>query len=490
MPQNQGSLYKIKKSQLSLMRGYSDLHFLSSAENKFLMGLMELCQSQVYTTPEPEALNSVDVSRGQLISWLKDKNVGSSPTIVKRRSQDFVNYGLFSKGSLSRPGTPPIDVFSLNDLGDVIALNPDTSEFADHRPHRNKLKDMRNQLVIADAQILDRNLHVQYARSERLWNGVFGSCMRTSFKDGRKTDPFTTTYQFGKDPIDIVTSAQSDSEIAHVNDLRTIRAIMTLVCISVKNQTDNNLDVKNEFFIDIVDLCMLMGLDGSGSNRNTIRKSMDRLYSTNFHIKLDSSSEGGQDFIDFFGFNVGTDDFNCRFLTEMDSSLDREFGGGVVRHPRWYRIVLHSKSFQDLLNPNAHTTFIDNKDILRLSSGLLHLFYSWVSRRCGRHGHVKATVSIQNLQRQLLPGRRDDNFRANFVGQLKDYTIKSGGEWVSGEANRTSLFGYKIQIQPHPTTFYEISCWRDKKDRVVGDGSHHNRLLSEKQAKLEFVTDS
>lgn len=488
---DQGSVYRAKQHQLKLMKNYGELPFLTKSERSFLLDLMELLLVELSDNPE---LEEISVSRSRLSLWLKSKGVGSSLTLIKKRSQAITDYGLFAKSTSARPGRKPYDIFILSELRDVINnAAPAKEVYEDFRPHIGKLSEIKNQLVIADAQILDRNLPVHYARSERLWNGVLGSCMRSSNSDSRGSDPFTTIYRFGPDTIEIITSAQSDSETAHINDQRTIRTIMTLVHLAIQERREIGAEIKNEFFVDIVDLCNLMELDGSGANRDTVRKSMERLYSTNFHIKLDSTSAAGQQFVDFFGFSVGADDFNFRFLTEMDSSLDRKYGGGAVRRPRWYRISLHSKTFQDLVDTETISTFIDNKELLGLSSGMLHLLYSWCTWNVKRAGNRKAVATMRRLQRQLIPASRYDTFLARLLNQLKRYTLSKGKLWDDHEPNSINLFGYKVKIIPDEANDFIVEAWRDKKDPVIGDNSLHNRQLrarsgaaGKEQVELEF----
>ncbi|MFA0809283.1 hypothetical protein [Microbulbifer epialgicus] len=480
-----GSVYRVRQRHLGQLKLYSELECLTKIERKFLLGLIELCSTRE-DTMDPET-SAIDVTRTELQEWLSEKSIGSGNTIIKKRSNALTEIGLFKKEKFQRPKCKPADLFILTDASEVIDAPTQVKQFKDHRPHRLKLKEIKTQLIEADSQILDTS-QIRLARSERLWNGVFGSCMRSSRTDPRRNQHFSTIYRFGSDQIEIVTSSQTDSEICHVDDQRTIRAIITMVCLQISERMDLSKEIKNEFYIDIVDLCRIMGLDGSGANRDTVRDSMKRLYSTNFNVLIDSDSETGHKFAAQFGITPGADDLNFRFLTELDSSIDREYGGGSIRRPRWYRIALHSKTFQDIADVNVISTFIDNKDILTVSSGLIHIFYTWCCIHVKRHGNRSVNITLPDLQRYMIPSARYDNFRDRFLMALKNHQEKSNEPWNNDGFNIIKLFGYVVKMEPDMANEFIFNAYRDKSDPIIGDKSIHNRLLksNKRQGQLEL----
>jgi len=479
-PNGTGSVYRIKERHLGQIKLYADLTCISEPEKKFVLALVELAHTLKanYVNYEKESIDTIDISRSLLQEWLKDKDQGSGDTILKKRSSSLAKIGLFDKSTYPIEKRKPADLFILKDSSEILHLPALKQTYEDHRPHRQSLKKIRSQLIEADSQILDNTLPLRLARSERLWNGVLGSCMRTSRSDPRKNEHFSTIYRFGSDRIEIVTSTQTTSEICHVDDQRTIRAIITLACVEIGERLDLGKEIKNEFFIDIVDLCELIGLDGSGSNRDTVRDSMERLYSTNFNLKLDSESETGKTFINQFGLSDGVDDLNYRFLTEFDSSIDRSYGGSAVRRPRWYRIALHSKTYNDLVDPKVISTFIDNKAILKVSSGLIHLFYTWCSIHVKRSGNRVISISLPDLHKQISPSSRYDNFRDRFLGSLKQHMRSHNLGSDITPMNRIPLFGYFVKAEEDDSFDYIFTAYRDKGDSVIGDKSMHNRLLT------------
>lgn len=483
-----GSVYRVKKRHLGQIKIYADLDCLSKTERTFLLGLLEICSSLDNSLENNSAI-TIDVSRPELQDWLRDKNIGAGDTILKKRSAALTDIGLFKKEKYQRPKCKPADLFILQDATDVLNVPARRQQFKDHRPHRQKLKEIKTQLIDMDAQVLDNSLSIRLARSEQLWNGVFGSCMRSSRTDPRRSEPFSTVYRIGGEPIEIITSSQSDSEICHVDDQRTIRSMITMICIEIAERVELGKPLRNEFYVDIVDLCGIMGLDGSGANRDTVRDSIKRLYSTNFNLILDSESENGNRFAERFGITPGADDLNFRFLTELDSSIDREYGGGSVRRPRWYRIALHSKTYQDLIDIDVISTFIDNKEILKVSSGLIHIFYTWCCIHVKRSGKRVLNITLPALQKYMIPASRYDNFRDRLLVALKHHQEKNGQVWNHDGENTISLFGYIVKMEPDLANDFIFTARRDKADPIIGDRSMHNRLLagSKRQGQLDLA---
>jgi len=491
-PKAAGSVYRVKNRHVDQIKLYSNLECITDFERKFILGLIGMASTLLTKIEDNDQSFFVDITRPELQDWLKEKKIGSGDTIIKKRSNALTDVGLFVKTKFQRPKCKPADHFILQDATDVIDKPAVVSKFGDHRSQRKNLREIKTSLIDSDAQVLDSSLPVRLARSERLWNGVFGSAMRTSRTDPRRNEPFTTIYRFGKDQIKIITSAQTDGEICHVDDQRTIRAVITLACIETAERIDLGKEIENAFYIDIVDLCAIMGLDGSGANRDTVRDSMKRLYSTNFNLIIDSESEAGSNFAKQFGITPGADDLNFRFLTELDSSIDRAYGGGSIRRPRWYRIAFHSKTFQDLIDPTVISTFIDNKEILKLSSGLIHIFYTWCCIHVKRRGKRVMSITLPDLQKALIPASRYDNFRDRLLTAIKRHQNNSPEGWDDLRPNIIKLFGYVIKMEADAAYDYIFTIFRDKNDLIIGDGSIHNRLShiteSKKKDKFEAVS--
>jgi len=475
--QQSGAVYKIKRKHLGQLKIFADLECLSDLERNFLMSLLEL---SVHLAQQKEYLDSdvILVYRSELQEWLKEKGMASGPTVIKKRSASLTDLGVFTLDVFQIPKRRPSNLHILQDATDIITIKaPVVRKFEDHRKHRKNLRDEDEQLALMDIQVLN-DINFPLARSERLWNGVFGSCMRASRLDPRRYDPITSIYKFGSEKITIVTSAQSDSTICHVDDQRTIRAIMSMVCIKINKLAIEKVQIQNNFAIDIVKLLKLMGYDDGGGNRDTIRDSLHRLYSTNFNIKLNPDGEETKKFVKQFGI-IPADDLNFRFLTELDSSIDKNEN---TRRPRRFRIALHSKTFQDLMDPKVISTFIDNKNILKVSNGLIHLLYSWCSINVKRSGQRVIETPLPRLQQQLVPAARYDNFKNRFIMALKGYLARDGQVFMPTELNEINLFGYYIQIRPDATYDFTVKAWRDKSDAIVGDNSTHNKIIGSQSA--------
>lgn len=476
-----GSIYRVTKAAISPITLYLSLDSLTTPEKQFISTLIELAVGA-----EGEI---VDISREDLRKALSARGYASGLTPIKDRSARLVEAGIFKKSKHKRPKVKASDLFELQSVSALSGrdLSP-AKKYADHRKSISEIKGVKTSLVEADKQILEVTSAFKVARSERLWNGVLGSAQRTSALDPRKGS-FVTTYLFGKEQITITT--ESSRDISVVEDQRTIRALNTLICLKISELAAQGKEIRNEFYIDIVELCSIMGIPSTGSSRDTVRDSMERLYHTNYRIELDPNAEVGKQFAAQFGLTPGTDDNNFRFLTEMDIASEKNGQSEIfdkdeklVRRPRWYRIALHSKTFADLIDPNVISTFIDNKDILKLQSGLLHLLYTWCSIHVKRSGRKVVSTNLNDLYRQTMPSSRIDNFKKTFITAAKAYQRKCGIEWVADGENVINLFGYIVRMTPSMKNEFDIEVTRDINDPVIGDNSKHNLLL--RQAALDF----
>ena len=351
----------------------------------------------------------------------------------------------------------------------MIAIgSPDYSApYADHRAGRSNIVALKKSLIESNAQVLDGSTAI-LARSEGLWNGVLGSAMRTS-RTSSADDEILTYYRYKGERVKIVTTA--DGDICHVDDQRTIRAIITMVHYKINEKIRQGEEVVNEFYIDLVDLCAIVGLSGGGANRSTFRESIQRLYGTNFCI-----AEGGQLAQDF-GLTAGADESRFSFISEMDTKKDREFGGSSVRKPRWYRIVLHSKTFENLANEAIVNTYVDNKEILKLKSGLMHIYYTWCSINVKRSGNRVISKTLREINQQIIPHEKYKNFKSRFISAIKQYMKSQNCQWSDNTENTFNLSGYIIAVKKHGNHDYILEARRDIKDPAIGNNSKHNQLL-------------
>lgn len=488
-----GSKYQIPKKCLGQFHYYNKLECLNTPEVNFITALLELAfekNGNDISSSDSESDDILfEITKDELKAQLLKNKHSCSDTLIKTRSKILFKLGVFKLNQFKREKSKSAHAYTLQLATKLTDIeSPNKKEFQDHKAHRGKLKALKTQLIETNAQILDTNFPIKLARSERFWNGVLGACMRTSRNDPRKRDPFTTVYGFGKRPVRITTSTQTDSEICHVDDQRTILAIITLACYNISGVMEDGGKVENNFFIDIVELCNLMGLDGCGANRETVRQSLKRLYTTNFNLELDQDSEEGKAFASHFGLSFEADEQNFRFLTEMDNTLDAEYGGSSVRKPRWYRIALHSKTFNDLIDPSVISTFVNNPKMLKASSGLIILFYTWCSINVKRSGNLKQSISLCRLQKKIVPSARYDNFKKRFLIALRRHQKLDGEVWDDDCANRMNIYGYVVEAEPNPVDDWIFTVIRDKKDPVIGDKSMHNKLL-ENQKRTQTIQD-
>ena len=90
-----GSVYRVEKRHIGQLKLYSDLACISKPERAFLLGLLSLSATrEIHLSPEEDV---IDITRTELQEWLKNKDIGSGLTILKKRAAALVEVKLFKK---------------------------------------------------------------------------------------------------------------------------------------------------------------------------------------------------------------------------------------------------------------------------------------------------------------------------------------------------------------------------------------------------------
>lgn len=467
-----GSVYIVNERQISQARMYASLDILNEQEQKFISSILALA-----STKTANASNHFELNRTELQQYLTETNQPASDGIIKKRTANLQKAGIFHVAQIKRTRAKAANSYTLAPLSDLLLIAPpEKKEYPNPSQAHAGLKQLRTQLALLDAQVLDEST-VRFARSDKLFIGVLSTCLRSSQHDPRRQEPITTIYRYQKEQVKIVTSTLSDQEIATIEDIRVMRAVFTLVCMEIQERKDSGKPIENSFVLDIVSLLNLLGLSGSGGNRDVIRNSLNRLYATNFRFDINQQQKFGSLFAKSFGLDA-VDEMNFKFLTELDSNIDREYDGATYRRPRYFRIAIHSRTYRDLMDAETIASYIDNIEILRASSGFIDLIYNWCSIMVKRSGYKRISTTLKQLHLKLLPATRFDNFSTRFISAIKNHHIHNGGKWSDTSSNLVKLFGYILIVEKDATEGYKFLAYRDKNDPVIGDKSFHIRKLA------------
>ncbi len=477
-----GAIFQVSRYHLGQRKEINRNTGLSDQEKQFLRTLIESATLD-QEIDEGELSDTFYTNRNNIARLMDAKGYASSRAILDRYKRNLTEKGILIETVYKKKGERQRGLFKLCDLT-AIEIEPlQPRSWQDHRKARKKQAELQNQLIErGDLLPAGEIMPGDAARSERLWNGVLDSCMRTSSRDQRKL--IDTRYNFGGEMIRVVTTSQTNNKIATIDDQRTIRAVITMVCSMNQLRKVSGLDLANEYIIDIAQLCNLCRMTPNGGNRETFRQSLNRLYATNFNITAPVGSRFATIFgaMDESGVVIDMNEVNHRFITELDSSDDMEQGAEVFRKTRYYRIALHSRTFERLCNPEVWSSFIDNPDILATGEGYIQLLYNWCNIHVGRSGNRVIDKTAKELWMAMCPSARYQNFSRDLLAAVKRFHVSNGGIWKKEESFQlVNLFGYMITVRFEPLVDYVLVVARDLKDPWIGNNSKHNRLLRQSQ---------
>src|SRR5690625_3879531 len=248
----------------------------------------------------------------------------------------------------------------------------------------------RQSLSNHDGQLLESPKELKRAHSERLLNNVFFGCGRLSSRDPRRKK-IVTFYPFKGEVVEITATAGGESDLFSLDDQNTVLAIITLVIYSHYSQAGNNVplaSIPNEYFLDICALAEVCGLEPNGANRQTLRRSLDRLYHSNLHVQCSKDSLFAQHFGLYSSMGDGRefhpDDLNFRFLSALDAVSEPDPTISGARRPRYYRISLHPLIHRQLLDKEVWSTFVVDPMLVRNRLRLVTHLYFFAARMIHR----------------------------------------------------------------------------------------------------------
>lgn len=419
----------------------------------------------------------------------KEKKIKLSKATLSLRLKGLVDMGVFTRSDDRIPGKPGrTSTYTLARLDEILdAPIPETKQTYLSKSERNadyyrELKIAEQAVIETDVQMLSIHDGQNQAYSERLVNNFIFACGRLSGRDPRK-EVIETTYFFNKESINIVATQGGGTGIFTLDDQSTVLSIITLVIFTNDKRMAQNKEIRNEYFVDIVDLCKMCGLKPEGANRDSIRRSMDRLFFTNLNISCPTNSE----FAEFFGItsfldngiHFTPDNFNFRFLWQYDSVSDMEPMQGC-RKPVHYRISLHPVIYNQLLDKDAWNTFVVNPDLLKNRCKVVTLFYFCAARYIKREAGKVLSFKLKTLQQQLMPAVINYyDWQKSVVNDFRKFARLRGQEWNENGENTVEVYGYYIKLAPNSTNGYQITFWFNPNDPVIGKKNLMQKLLEQ-----------
>lgn len=421
---------------------------------------------------------------------------------LRNRLNRFCDVGLFVAERLNTPHLRGYrNAFTLQSPTTLVrsgAIQHDDGPSGFHPPNKRDkayyaaAQKARQNLTTQEGQLLESPKELKRAHSERLLNNVFFGCGRLSSRDPRRKK-IVTIYPFKGETVEITATAGGDSDLFSLDDQNTVLAVITLVIYSHYAQAANNVpltSIRNEYFLDICALAEVCGLEPNGANRQTLRRSLDRLYHSNLHVQCSKDSLFAQHFGLYSSMGDGRefhpDDLNFRFLSGLDAVSEPDPTISGARRPRYYRISLHPLIHSQLLDKDVWSTFVVDPNLVRNRLRLVTHLYFFAARMIHRSRDKIRTYPIETVQRLTMPAHtRFDNWRRSLFIELRKFAATQGAKWAEDEVNILELFGYFLKVQPDIRHGHVFTFWFNPNHPVLGYSALETTALSQGSLDLQ-----
>lgn len=406
-------------------------------------------------------------------------------TTVRQRADRLQGMGLFVTERLTTPSLRgfrnALILQSPNALvrSDVISEEPAPRTLNAPKKRGKEyyaaIRRTKDRLADKDIQILESPKELKRAHSERLLNNVFFGCGRMSSRDPRRKK-IVTVYPFQDERITVTATAGGDTDLFCLEDQNTVLAIITLVILSHSQQSANNVplsSIPNEYYMDICDLTQICGLEPTGANRETLRKSLDRLYHSNLHVACSKDSQFAQYFGLYSSMGDGRefhpDDLNFRFISALDAVSEADPLLSKARRPRYYRISLHPIIHRQLLDKGVWSTFVVDPELVRNRLRLLTHLYFFAARNIHRDPNKIRQFPIETVHKYTMPAyTRFDNWKRSLFNEFKRLAKSQDVEWSEGGTCVLELFGYFVKTEPHILHGHLLTFWFNSNHPLLG----------------------
>ena len=272
-----------------------------------------------------------------------------------------------------------------------------------------------------------------------------------------------------------------------LSDQRIIKAMLSIAAQMIETNLKRYADdyvIKNQFLIDVADMCRIMGKEPVGSSRDSVRDAILRISSTQFFVQAKPNGKFAREVLD------GSDEHYFPFFKDLkvsnvkSSSFD-EASTSDVRKDRFYLVEFNNNTFEALTNENERKLYAANPKILEAKSGIIQSLYNvckiFIGTTNNDRGGVAWMKNFKDFHREHFPSYASyEHFYRDFHRHINPYAINNS-TWKTTERKTIKyalVYGYRIQLfWSLDSSEVMIKITRDRKDQFVGDNNFHNRKL-------------
>jgi len=442
--------------------------YLKANEKKALLAILNYCY-------ENHAVDSPAVffETSLLSKEFSIRGLGPSPSNIRKVLNKLTERKVFTKKIIDvhlKYGVKAKPLYFLASAVDLASLDPTEQEDFNLVEAAKQARIAKASLSQELASTIDYD-ELKSAFMLKQWGLLLFSLPLTRGKVDSRLD----TIRIGKNKINVKSTSTPEYGICKDLDARTILHISTICVQTIKTQYDLGIKPENEFMLDLVDLCNLAKLSPTGANRETIRKSLNRMYHTNYNLNIVAETEQEEFMRNVVG--IPDNEKNYRFLNELDTSYDRNMRG-TRGAPRWFRISVMKSAFDSFcLQATSPEVHLWHKELLRYSNGLIHIMYQHFNVRIlrSKDTDTELVYTENELHMELAPSSNILTFRTYFIEVIKKLFIQTDDDKPSGFFNVKRL-GFDMSFELEHGTLVKARIKRDQQDPLTGANSKHRQL--------------
>lgn len=511
-------------------------------KNKTHSGLKEFVIALLYASIKlkTDTLNRQELNKALSTHIAPPKNpnhagkpLSTSNSMISRRIKELESIGCIRLRQEYRTINAKKRKFTIHTLLSLTGLIEHIKQSADQSPApqgRPKL----NQLVVYSEMLTDNGLVKLEADNEitSYTEGAFSILESAARSRADKDNVIHCKYYIKKNDYLEITAATSTREgagIMYSSDQRVIQALNGML---KQAHDEDQADlfsteypaklIGEYYFFDIVKLTREIGLiSNSKENRANVFKMIERLKDTTFSVDASQSQYWRERYMPDPTMNKAEYRYILEFYSAQDYCIQvgKSEAEEYILEDRFFVIKFHPIILNAMTKPRL--AFISHDSLKKERLDIVHRLNNWVKPVVGvrpkaniNENHHQYTIDI--FHQRVRPAARLDNFERQFLHmaarQDKQEIRQSHDECIAFEySNNGSLIpngvfwlnGYYFKIEINEELAKEIyrktrtvrkrrkkiypviTIWRDRKDKIVGDDSDHNKALRRQMAELE-----
>jgi hypothetical protein len=315
---------------------------------------------------------------------------GVKPPAIRKRALAMVALGLFTESDIRlNLNTRAVKLYQLVNLAATDA-RIDVGRKAIGRAQRQQLEQLK--LFSGEFSVLEDYL-TQGPVVDDFFCGLLYGAMRIGRRDQRKV--ISVSLKWGKEPVRVVSTADSETGICYVRDLRFVMGVLAVIKQIIDEQREKGMPHRNHFSISIYDLLEIVGLKNQGGNRSTAYSALLRIEGTKFTFQHPIS----QALRGKFGDDIwGTQGF--RFFSGLGVYGHKDHIEGHV--PDTFIVSLANVLYERMIDEGVYSLFRISEHLPKDSNDISHAMSLWC-RRMVRHGNNRNLFTIEYFIKAILP---------------------------------------------------------------------------------------